>query len=144
MRLFFRAGQLPYVWKMYSKNEQHLRLVAHIFTKLSQNVCLINTNILMYQHARCDCKLWKALWFYWVFCVFSYIFDDHLCLNCCIFTKLSLIEYLINSNTNIRCVCNLWNTLWFYWFFLGIFIHFWWPSCLSGWSFLQSKSFGTR
>ena len=29
---------LVYFWKKYHKNEQHLRLVTHIFTKLSQNV----------------------------------------------------------------------------------------------------------
>ena len=27
-------------------------------------VCLTNTHILIYRHARCDCKLWNALWFY--------------------------------------------------------------------------------
>ena len=40
--------------KKYHKNERHLCLVAYIFTKLSQNVCLINTNILMYWHFRCN------------------------------------------------------------------------------------------
>ena len=51
------------------KNERHLCLVLHICTKLSQNVCLINTQILVYWHAKCNCKLWKALWFY---CIFGY------------------------------------------------------------------------
>ena len=32
------------------------------------------------------------------FWVFSYIFDDYLCLNCRISTKLSLIIYLINTD----------------------------------------------
>ena len=31
-------------------------------TKLSQNVCPINTHILMYRYAWCNCKLCKALW----------------------------------------------------------------------------------
>ena len=46
-----------------------------ISIKLSQNVCLINIHILIYQHARCDCKLWSAQWFYCVFWVFSHITD---------------------------------------------------------------------
>ena len=32
-------------------------------------------------YTKCDCKLWNTLWFY---CVFSYIFDDHSCQNCCV------------------------------------------------------------
>ena len=72
---FFCHGMktLPYVWKVYHENGRHLRLVAHIFTKLSQNVCLINTHILIYWHARCDCKLWHAPWFY---CIFYYLKKD--------------------------------------------------------------------
>ena len=42
--------------------------IVHIFTKLSQNVYLINKHILIYWHARCNCKLWNAILFY---CVFS-------------------------------------------------------------------------
>ena len=34
-----------YLKKDY-KNERHLCLIAHIFTKFSQNVCLINMHIL--------------------------------------------------------------------------------------------------
>ena len=55
-----------YVWKKFHKNERHLSLVTHTFTKLSQNVCLINKHILVYWHARYNCRLWKALWFYCV------------------------------------------------------------------------------
>ena len=44
--------------KKCHKNEQHLCYVTHIFTKLSQNVCLINTHILIYCNAICNCKLW--------------------------------------------------------------------------------------
>ena len=43
--------------KKYHKSERHLRLMTHIFTKLSQNVCLVNTHILVYQHARCGREL---------------------------------------------------------------------------------------
>ena len=64
-----RSKTLSYVWKIYHKNERHLCLVAHSFTKISQIMCLINTHILIYLHARCNCKLWKALSFY---CVFGY------------------------------------------------------------------------
>ena len=39
-----RLATLPYVWKIHRKNERHLRLVAHIFTKVSQNVYLISTH----------------------------------------------------------------------------------------------------
>ena len=70
---------LPYFWKKYHKNEKHLCLVTHIFIKLSQNVCLINKHILIHRYTLCNCKLWKALWFF--FLVFSYIIDDS-CLKC--------------------------------------------------------------
>ena len=36
---------LPYVWKKNHKNERHLCLAAHIFTKLSQNVYLISIHM---------------------------------------------------------------------------------------------------
>ena len=55
-----RAKILTYVWKKYHKTERHLSLVTHNFTKLSQNVCLISTYILIYRYARCNCKLWKT------------------------------------------------------------------------------------
>ena len=41
----------------YDKNERHLRLVTHFFTKLSQIVCLINSGIFIYRFTRCDYKL---------------------------------------------------------------------------------------
>ena len=85
---------LPYVWKKYHKNEQHLCLVTHIFTKLSENVCLISTRILLHWYVRYNCKLWKSFWFHWVF---SYIIDEHSCLKYYIFTKLSQIECLVNT-----------------------------------------------
>ena len=50
----FKGKKLPNVWKKYPKNEGHLCLVVYIFTKLSQNVFLINTHILMYWHSRCN------------------------------------------------------------------------------------------
>ena len=64
------------------------------FMKKIHNMWLTNTHILICQYARCDFKLWNAPWFYCVFCVFSYIFDDHYsCLNYCIFTKHSQIVF---------------------------------------------------
>ena len=105
-----------------------LNCLAHSFTKLSQNVHLVNTHILIYRYARCDCKLWNALWFYCVFWVFSYIISDHSSLNCCISTKLSLIVYLINTEMSK-------SQMWLQALqrhlillrFLGIFIHYWRP-----------------
>ena len=56
----YKSTILPYVWKIDHKNERRWRLVGHSFTKLSQNVCLVNTHILVYWNARCDCKLWNV------------------------------------------------------------------------------------
>ena len=39
--------------------DYHSFLNCCISTKLSQIVCLINVHILVCQHARCDCRLWK-------------------------------------------------------------------------------------
>ena len=69
--------------KKYYRNDQHL----YIFTKLSQNMCLINTHIMIYQYAKCNFNLWKGIRFYCVFLVFSYITDQHLCLKCNCLTK---------------------------------------------------------
>ena len=66
-------------------------------------------------------KLWKALWFSWVFWVFSYIFEDILCLNYCISTKLSLIGNLINTDISI---CRMWLQVMEH---IDIFIHYWGP-----------------
>ena len=74
LRLFVWTGQKHDVClKKNHKNERHLGLVTHSFTKLSQNVCLIKTHILIYWHAKYIRKLWKALRFFCVFRVFSYI-----------------------------------------------------------------------
>ena len=62
-----RSATLPYVWKICATKRKCF--VAHTFTKHSQNVCLVNTYILVYWHARFDCKLWNVLWFY---CIFGY------------------------------------------------------------------------
>ena len=37
-------------------------------------VSIINTQIFIYQYAKCDCKLWKILWFNWVFGDFQILF----------------------------------------------------------------------
>ena len=39
--------------------DEHLCLNCFISTKLLKIVCLINVHILVYQHAKCNCKLWK-------------------------------------------------------------------------------------
>ena len=46
--------------------DDHSSLNCFISIKLSLNVCLINTNILICWHARCNHKLRKVLLFYWV------------------------------------------------------------------------------
>ena len=63
---FFSSEKLPFIWKKWYKNEWHICLVGHSFTKLSQNTCLINTLVLIYQYVKCDCKLWHVPWFYCV------------------------------------------------------------------------------
>ena len=92
-----RSARLPYVWKKYHRNERHLCLVAYSFIKLSQNICLINIDILMYWQITCSCKLWHAplLWLVF-FKEFLYIIDDNSWLKYCIFTKLSQIVCSIN------------------------------------------------
>ena len=82
-----RSKRLSYVWKKYHKNEWHLCLVEHSFTKLSQNMWLINIHILIYWYARCDWKLWNFPCFIAFFWIFSYIIDDHYFLNCCMSKK---------------------------------------------------------
>ena len=45
---------------------------------LSQIVCMINVYILKCQHAKCDCCLWKVLWFnciFWVLFIYYYMFE---------------------------------------------------------------------
>ena len=69
------------------------------------NVYVVNTHISVYWHARCDCNLWKAFWFYCVFWVYSYIIIDHTCLNSCISTKLSLFVFVINTEMS---KCQMW------------------------------------
>ena len=68
-----RSKTLSYIWKKYHKNERHLCLVWHSFTKLSQNVSNWYKHFDIY--ARGDCKLWNGTWFYYI----SYIIDDHSC-----------------------------------------------------------------
>ena len=94
-----RYGYTALCLKNISQKGTRLCLVAYIFTKLSQNVCLINTHILIYRYARCDYKLWNAFDLIWAF---SYIIIDLSCLNCCISTKLSLIVLLINTDM-LKC-----------------------------------------
>ena len=91
-----RANHWPMSEKKNHKNEQNLCLVTHIFTKLSQNVYLINTLIFIYYHSRCYRKLWSLYWFECIFQEFSYIIDEYSCVKYCIFTKLSQMMCLIN------------------------------------------------
>ena len=69
--------------------------ITHSFTKLSLNVCIINTHILIYWYARCNCKLWKGIWFY---CVFSFFFVHN--------WRIFMSEVLYLQQTFIECVSN--------------------------------------
>ena len=105
---FGRLETLLHVWKYYHKNERHLNLVAHIYTKLSQNMCLTNTLILWYRYARYDSKLWNASWFYCAFWVFSYTMGEPSCLEYCILSKLSQIVSLIIVHIFYISSCQMW------------------------------------
>ena len=112
-----RTATLPYVWKIYHKNWRNLGLVTHIFIKLSQNVGLINTHILIYRHARCDYMLWDRplilLRFLSIFILYYWPFKS---------------ELLYLHQTFIDCVSNVMeHSLILLRFFLGIFIYYWRP-----------------
>ena len=124
-----RSKTLSYVWKKYHKNERHLCLVRHSYIKFSQNKCLNNTNILTYLYASSNCKLWNALAFIAFFWVFSYIIDDHSCLDYCIFTKLSQIVWLINiwytNVLNVTAGCGRFSNLIAFSGYFHILLHVW-------------------
>ena len=40
--------------------ENHSCLKCYIFTKHSQNICLIDTYNLVFRYIRCNCRLWKV------------------------------------------------------------------------------------
>ena len=126
----------PMSEKNYHKKERHFYLITLCFSKLSQNMCPINTHILLYWYARCNCKLW----FNCIFLEFSYIIDEHLGLKYFIFTKLSQIVSLINVHIfvcqHIKCDCWLWKVLWCNAFFV-IFIYY--KTCLK--RFIASSNF---
>ena len=91
-----------------SQNERHLCLVAHILTKLSQNVCLINIHTLVYQYTKCNCMLWKAFQFYYIFWVFSYIIDKHSCLKCK-YLHQTFTDCISDSNKHFgMSICQMW------------------------------------
>ena len=58
---------IEFFWVFSYITNNHSCLKHCIITKLSRIVCLINTYILIYWHARCSHKLRKALWFNWFF-----------------------------------------------------------------------------
>ena len=105
---------------MSEKNERHLSLVTHSFSRLSQSVCLINTHILIYCHARYICKLWKVFDFITFFGYFSYIIDEYSCLKYCIFTKHSQIVCLTDIHIlvcqHVKCDCWLWKVFYLFFF----------------------------
>ena len=76
----------PMFKKKYHKNGRHLRLVADIFTKLSQIVCLINTDMSI-------CHIWlqvmECLLILLRFWRILHKIDEYPWLKCFIFTKHS-------------------------------------------------------
>ena len=65
--------------------DEHSFLKYFIFIQHSQIVCIINIHILVCQHAKYDCRLWKVLWFNCIIWKFSNIFT---CLKRLSFVKL--------------------------------------------------------
>ena len=130
VRFSGQVGNTALCLKIHHKNELHLHLEAPIFTKHSQTVCLVNTHILIYWNARCDCMLWNAYWFSYFFLVFSYIIDDHSCLNCCIsvyFLHQTFTDCISNQYWYVKMpdVTASYGTLLDFITYSGIFIHFW-------------------
>ena len=74
-------------------------------------------HIIMNRHARCDCKLWNALWYYNVFGHFhTLLLPIHVWI---VSSNISLIIRLINTHHiliywHARCHSRLWNASWFY------------------------------
>ena len=106
------------------ENKITRHLVAHIFIKFSQNVSLINIYILIYRHARYDCILWNALWFY---NIFGHFFMHYYWtfMSEWLYLHQTFTDYISNQYTHIyirhaRCHSKLWNTFWFYSVFLWI------------------------
>ena len=63
-------------WVFSYINNEHSSLKYCILTKFSQIVCLINLDILVFRLAKCDCKLWRVIWFNCVFFlrIFTYLY----------------------------------------------------------------------
>ena len=94
-----------------SISKMNLCLVTHISTKKSQIMCLINVHILICQYAKCDCRLWKVLWFDPFFWEYSYTY--HIVLH----DFIKLLQIMCKK-------VNLCNHLWlrqpeFYWCILS-------------------------
>ena len=93
-------------------------------------MCLINTHIFTYVHARCHCKLWNTILSYCIFFlkIFIYIIDEYSSLKYCTFPKLSQIVYLIYVHIlvsqYVRYDCRLREVLWFNCFFVNFHTEF--------------------
>ena len=74
---------LPYISEKYITK---INGIAFGNTWLHQTFPECVSSQLIYWHARRNCNLWSASWFY---CEISYIIDENSCLKYCIFTKLS-------------------------------------------------------
>ena len=73
------------------------------------------------------CPRGTRLWLWIVNCEFSRLIVDYLCMNCCIFTKISQIVCLISKHFLVcrytRSSSRLWKVIWFNCIFWG-FLYF--------------------
>ena len=70
----------------------------------SQNVYLINTHILIYRHATCNCKLCKAYDF------IAFFWDFHTLLTSIVIDYLSINAHILVCQ-HAKCDCMLWNVV---------------------------------
>ena len=84
--------------------------LKYIFsTKLSQIVCLINLKLLVCQHDKCDCWLWKVNWFN------RFVFGNfHILLHVWnVIISTNFYNLCLEAEV-LRWIVNLCNHLWFF------------------------------
>ena len=79
--------------------------ISQKYTTFLSNVCLINTHILIYQHARCNSMLWNSLWFYTVFFDYFYMHIIDQTFNDCVSNEYT--HFYISTCSHV-------NASWFY------------------------------
>ena len=73
-------------------------LVSLNLTKLSQNMCIISTHFLRYQHTRCDCKIWNFYFIVLFLGIFMSVFFKER-----EFTRNLHSIYQISTKENFHC-----------------------------------------